>query len=554
MRLNEPTTDREYALPPHRTLVSVTDLKGRITYCNAAFVEVSGFEREALIGQPHNIVRHPDMPEEAFRDMWDTIQAGLPWTGLVKNRRRDGDHYWVLANATPMKDGDRLVGFMSVRSCPSRQAVAEAEVLYALMRDEAARGRPLHGLHRGQVRRLDAVGRLRRLLRPGLRGRLAGVNAAATLSVAAVAWASGPWAWLAAPLAAALSTWCTWRLAVSPLRGVIADAHHLASGDLSRSVVVGADGLAGELQQALMQLSVNLRTVVGDTRAEMASVQAAAAEIASGNLDLSARTESQASSLQQTAASMEQITGTVGNSAQAAAEGARLAVETASIAQRSNAAVEGVAQTMEGITQSSKRIGEIIGVVEDVAFQTNILALNAAVEAARAGPAGRGFAVVASEVRGLAQRTSGAAREIRQLIVESAERVDAGRSRTEDARQRMGEALGAVSKVTSALDEIRNAAVEQEAGISQVNLAVSQMDAVTQQNAALVEQLAASAQGLRHRVDAVNDSMRLFRLETGDRTVAEDDAVAARRQAKRPAPGLAPTPARAKSLDRRLPA
>jgi aerotaxis receptor len=548
MRSNLPTTDREYVFPPDRTLVSVTDLKGRITYCNAAFVEVSGFERTALIGQPHNIVRHPDMPEEAFRDMWQTIQAGLPWTGLVKNRRCNGDFYWVQANATPMTGDDRILGFMSVRSCPSRQAVAEAETLYARMRDEAGRGRRRHGLHRGQVRRFDAVGRLRRLLTPGLRGRLAGVNAAAALSVAAAAWASGPWAWLAAPLAAALSTWGTWRLAVSPLRGVIADANHLASGDLSRSVGVGADGLVGELQQALMQLSVNLRTVVGDTRAEMASVQAAAAEIASGNQDLSARTESQASSLQQTAASMEQITGTVGNSAQATGEGARLAAETASIAQRSNDAVEGVAQTMEGITQSSKRIGEIIGVVEDVAFQTNILALNAAVEAARAGPSGRGFAVVASEVRGLAQRTSGAALEIRQLIVESAQRVDTGRSRTEDARQRMGEALGAVGKVTSALDEIRNAAVEQEAGISQINLAVSQMDAITQQNAALVEQLAASAQGLRHRVDAVNDSMRLFRLAPGDHTVAEDDAVAARRQAKRPAP------ARARSLDRRLPA
>src|SRR5262245_26583179 len=124
MRNNQPVSQREYTFPPADTLVSVTDLKGRITYCNGAFIEVSGYARDELLGQPHNLVRHPDMPEEAFRDLWATIQAGFPWTGLVKNRRKNGDHYWVQANATPMKDGERITGFLSVRTCPTREAVA----------------------------------------------------------------------------------------------------------------------------------------------------------------------------------------------------------------------------------------------------------------------------------------------------------------------------------------------------------------------------------------------------------------------------------------------
>jgi aerotaxis receptor len=153
MRDNQPVSHQEYLLQESQTLVSVTDLKGRITYCNPAFIEVSGFTRDELLGQPHNIVRHPDMPEEAFRDLWGTIQAGLPWQGLVKNRRKNGDHYWVQANATPMMDGDQITGFLSVRTTPTREQVNGAEALYARMRDEASTGQRRHVLHRGQMRR-----------------------------------------------------------------------------------------------------------------------------------------------------------------------------------------------------------------------------------------------------------------------------------------------------------------------------------------------------------------------------------------------------------------
>jgi aerotaxis receptor len=542
MRSNLPVTHREYQFPAGQTLVSVTDLKGRITYCNPAFIEVSGYAKDELLGQPHNLVRHPDMPAEAFRDMWATIGKGLPWTGLVKNRRKNGDHYWVQANATPMKDGDRIVGFLSVRTQPSRDQVDSAESLYAAMRAEAAEGRLEHVLARGAVLRQSLAGGLRRALTPGQRGQLFGAFFACVAVAEVVAEFAGSWGWVGVPMAAALATWAVACIVLAPLAGVVSDAQRLAAGDLASGVQQGGRGAIGELQQALMQLSVNLRTVVADTRQQIEQLRLAAAEIASGNQDLSARTESQASSLQQTAASMEQINTTVKNSSDAAQLGVRLAAETASAAGRGDEAVQALATAMVGISDSSKLIDEITRTVEGVAFQTNILALNAAVEAARAGEQGRGFAVVASEVRSLARRSSEAAREIKQLIAQSAERVGDGGVRAGQARDRMREVHQRVQQVHTTLEGISQAASEQRAGIAQINEAVSQMDSITQQNAAMVEELAAAAVQLNQQVEEVDNSMRLFRLTKGDQTVAEADAVQLRRGARggRPVTGPAP--------------
>ena len=549
MRINHPVSQREYPFPKGQSLISVTDLKGRITYCNNAFIEVSGFNREELLGQPHNLVRHPDMPAEAFRDMWDTIQAGLPWTGQVKNRRKDGDHYWVQANATPMKDGDHIIGFLSVRTEPSREAVQAAEQLYATMRAEAESGRLVHVLHRGAVQRTDLAGRLARLLRLGASGRLMAMQMGLAAAVIAAEALGGLTAAAAVALAGgAAVAWLSVRTTLGAIGPTLSDAYRMASGDLSHPVTEGADGVVGELQQALRQLAVNLRAVVRDTRTEVEQVEHAAREIAAGADDLSGRTESQAGSLEQTAASMEEINSTVQNSAASAVEGAKQATQTKSVAQRSHSAVQAVAETMTGIADSSRRIGEIVHVIEGVAFQTNILALNAAVEAARAGDAGRGFAVVASEVRSLAQRTAVAAKEIRQLIVESAERVESGAKRTQEAQERMAEALTAVDRVSHTLESISTSAAEQQNGIAQINEAVTHMDGLTQQNAAMVEELAASSNGLSSQVEAVSNSMRLFRLQQGDVTVAEREAVAMRREVRaetsaKPAPAAGRTPA-----------
>ncbi len=531
MRSNQPVTQREFSFAANETLVSVTDLKGRITYCNRAFVQVSGFQREELLGQPHNLVRHPDMPPEAFRDMWETIQSGLPWTGLVKNRRKDGDHYWVQANATPMMDGNRITGFLSVRTAPTREQVKAAEAFYAVLHRQSAGGWARYGLHRGAIVQKGLLGRLKRVAHPSVGGKVAMVQAGAAALMVAPPIFGAPWYATAAVAAAAVmgSFSLIRAFTVRPLHRLVKDANCLASGHLSHAVETGAADVVGQLQQALNQVSVNLRTVVSDVREEVSHLDVSVQEIASGNNDLSARTEAQASSLQQTAASMEQINGTIQNSANSANQGAQMAHTTAEVARRSDDAVQSLATTMQEIASSSKRIEDIIQLIEGVAFQTNILALNAAVEAARAGDQGRGFAVVAAEVRALAQRTAAAAKDIKELIIESGTRVTAGVESAGQARERMQAVLESIGKMNSVLDEISNTAGEQKVGISQINEAVSSMDSITQQNASMVEELAAAAQSVHGQVQGVSSSMRLFRLRSGEISLSQMDAVELRR-------------------------
>ncbi|WIT09764.1 methyl-accepting chemotaxis protein [Paucibacter sediminis] len=538
MRVNTPVSQREYPFPKGETLVSTTDLQGRILYCNEAFIEVSGYTREELLGQPHNLIRHPDMPSEAFRDMWATIQGGQPWSALVKNRRKNGDYYWVQANVTPLLDErGRPNGYMSVRTEASAAATAAAEQLYAGMRAQAAQGRLTQGLHEGLLVNMTSLGQLRRRLQPGLAGRMRLLMALPALLGFGLASLPLPGAprWLWGLAVAALCAWLGGSylagLAIAPLRKLVSFANRMAAGDLTQSLSEQRRDEVGQIARALAQLNVNLMSIVRDARVGVTELHHGTQAISEGNADLSARTETQASNLQQTASSMEQITSTIRASTEMAQSAARHAAAALAVSSNSNQAVAAVARSMESISSASARIADIIQVVDSIAFQTNILALNAAVEAARAGEQGRGFAVVASEVRALAQRTSTAAREVRGLIAESSERVAEGGQQVQQAQQAMGEMQHAVDDMHQLISRISHGMGEQMLGVEQINSAVAQLDTLTQQNAALVEEVSASAMGLNEQAQAVEDSVSVFRLR-GHEQRAAPDAVALRRAAK----------------------
>ena len=299
----------------------------------------------------------------------------------------------------------------------------------------------------------------------------------------------------------------------SGLQQAIDTAEHIAGGDLSRDIDTGRSDEIGQLLQSMEHINQGLADMIGNIRGSTDQMTVATGEIATGNADLSARTESQASSLEETASAMENLTDTVQQNASNAKQANQLAADAAQVAGQGGEVVAQVVATMGAIKDSSARINDIIGVIDGIAFQTNILALNAAVEAARAGEQGRGFAVVASEVRGLAQRSAAAAKEIKELIGTSVARVEEGGRLVDAAGGTMQRVVDSVQKVAGIMGEITNASQEQSSGIGEVNHAIAQMDAITQQNAALVEQAAAAAESLQEQAQALAGAVSIFRLK-----------------------------------------
>ncbi len=892
MRVNMPVTGIERTMREGETIVSTTDIRGNITHVNDAFVRISGFTRDELLGSPQNIVRHPDMPAAAFKELWDHLQADKPWVGLVKNRCKNGDHYWVDAHITPLREGGRVTGFLSVRRQPSREQVAAAERHYQAVREGHARlrqggvmallkrlsikarlagimgmvvgmilvgtaigmgglsltSRDMGLLYHNNLEPIRIVGQIVRLMSenqtqvalavqhdPGsafaaqhdhpvekhgdtilanrdqitallqefdkieipsaaqpasaafAEARTRYVQEGLTPAVAALKQADYTQATtilltrvnplyieardkmevlrqhlqdgarsdyqhaesryhtvlqvglIGMTLGILLAIWFAWMLIrdiVKPLHRTIEHFHGiaegnylndiridrqdeigqvleglesmqtklgfdmeetrraanenlrikialdtvtlpvtlsqadhaliymnpaarrlfsgmaagvaqrlpgfsvegmvgqkvsmvfeeeairtayaepfkatrefdthiaghtlhlsaspvyatdgsyagrvtqwrdrtaeivveqevaslvnaaaagdfsqrlraagkegfflqlaeginrlvetsergmndvarvlkaLAAGDLTQRIEADYQGLIGQLKDDANGTAARLQEIVSQIREATDAINTAAREIASGNADLSSRTENQAASLEETASSMDEITSTVRQNADNSRQANQLARGASDIAVKGGNVVNQVVQTMGSIADSSRKIADIIGVIDGIAFQTNILALNAAVEAARAGEQGRGFAVVAGEVRSLAQRSAAAAKEIKGLISDSVDKVGDGYKLVEQAGSTMGEIVEAVKRVTDIMGEISAASIEQSQGIEQVNSAIAQMDEATQQNAALVEEAAAAAESLQDQASALTQAVAVFQVAT----------------------------------------
>jgi methyl-accepting chemotaxis protein len=882
MKVNMPITNREVELKDTASIVSTTDLKGVITSVNREFIEISGFTERELLGHSHNIVRHPDMPAAAFADLWQTVKAGKPWTGMVKNRCKNGDYYWVEANVTPLREAGHVVGYMSVRNRPTREQIQQAQAVYrainegrtpktgltrmmrtkmqnlpmhlklqsvqavpilAMLLSVAALQNGMQGLAMGlmgggallgallavlvsrsvvgpirqatqalktmsegnlnvkfDISRDDEIGQLMQALRtvqirighdinetrkladestrvrmaldtastnvmiadndrnivymnPAVTAmmknaeadlrkvfpnfdanRLLGSNmdqfhknpahqqrllaeftgthkAEIAIGIRTFGLTANPvfdrngqrlgsvveWADLTAekmfdkqiyetikgavegnlsvrikadpampdgvlkktgeginmildavvgPLTVAadyvkriaegdippkitekykgdfttlkdnlntcidavnaligdaallsraavegrletradaeqhrgdfrkivqgvndtldavigpltVAAGYVYRISkgdipakitdhyngdfntlkenlntcIEAIQALVADAHMLSQAAQEGRVQTRADATRhqGDFQKIVEGVNATLETIVGPivvVKHAAEAINLAAKEISAGNTDLSQRTEEQASSLEQTAASMEELASTVKQNADNARHANQMTVAASDVAARGGAVVQQVVDTMRDINESSRKIVDIISVIDGIAFQTNILALNAAVEAARAGEQGRGFAVVAGEVRNLAQRSAAAAKEIKALISNSVEKVEDGSQLVDEAGKTMDEIVTSVRRVADIMSEIAAASMEQSAGIEQVNQAIVQMDEVTQRNAALVEQAAAAAESLEEEAAHLVQSVSRFRLdaETGMRTVTQQPA------------------------------
>jgi aerotaxis receptor len=510
MKINQPVTQVEKNYGDEVEIISTTDLKGILRTANDDFVMMSGFEWEELKDRNHNIIRHPDMPPEAYADLWSHIKDNKPWMGIVKNRCKNGDHYWVDAFASPQYENGQVIGYQSVRVKPKREWVNRADKLYnKVMSSKSDEDKRRSTLADVKLTRMPTWA-------CGICAKL-GAAFAVTLLPVMIFFGFMSDLTLASLIGGYVATVALGLAGVKyvlrPLMRIVEQSKEVAVNPLAQYIYTGLNDEVGQLGYALQFSTAKLRTAIGRVRESSEVLEKSASEIASGNAELSQRTEEQASSLEETASSMEEMTATVRHNADNARQANQLAVSAREQAEKGGEVVGKAVNAMAEINNSSKRIADIIGVIDEIAFQTNLLALNAAVEAARAGEQGRGFAVVAGEVRTPAGRSAESAKEIKDLIEDSVSKVEQGTTLVDESGKTLEEIVGGVRKVTDIIAEMAASSQEQATGIEQVNKAVMQMDEITQQNAALVEEAADASHAMEEKTRMLSGLALQFKEE-----------------------------------------
>jgi aerotaxis receptor len=498
-------TQNEYPLNDDTTLMSTTDLQSYMTHTNDTFVRVSGYQLNELLGQPHNMVRHPDMPKAAFADMWYTLQQGEPWSGIVKNRRKNGDHYWVRANAVPMVRGGEMTGYMSIRTRATAEEIAAVEPLYKALNE----GRCNKRIHKGLVVSKSWLGKLPSM---PLRWRVRSVMALLFIALAAtlVATQAGMTALGVSALVMLLGTILFEQQIVRPVENVARQALKVATGERNSVDHLNRSDELGLTLRAIGQLGLMCRWLINDVSSQVVSVRDGSDKLAKGNEDLNDRTRQTVANVQQTVTTMNQMAASVQSNSETAAAADKLSMVASGAAAEGGHAMQTVVKTMDDIADSTQRIGSITKLINDIAFQTNILALNAAVEAARAGEQGKGFAVVAGEVRHLASRSANAANDIRKLIDASASKVQSGADQVHAAGRTMDDIVEQVQNVTRLIAQISHSTSEQATGLSDLTRAVAELDGITQKNADLVEESARISAMVKHRAGRLEDAVTVL--------------------------------------------